>query len=389
MGITLIINPGSSSKKFFLYKDDVLLISAYVGSDGEGFNLCIFLKGIQQSRQSINRHRFQESLRDFLEYAEGLGIINGLAEIGTVAFRVVAPGTFFQAHSEITDEYIKKLQQAEAAAPLRIPHLLKEIIFVKEILPQARLIGASDSAFHITMPDYIREYSLPKEDVSKHEILRFGYHGLATASVIRRIHAVTGQEPARVVVCHIGSGVSVTAIKDGKCFDTSMGYGPSSGLIMGSRAGDVDTGALLRLMQIKNLKPIDANTYIQTQGGLFGLTGEIDLRILLERQMGGDAKAKKAISSFVYQIQKKIGGYMAIMGGLDLLVFTATAAERSPVLRSLITDELNGLGIKIDSEKNDLCVSKDGMISLSGAEVKVAVIKADEAGEILKISQVV
>jgi acetate kinase len=389
MGVTLIVNPGSSSKKFALYKDNVRLLDAYVESSIDGYNICTLVKGVQQNCSPINRRRFHESLGDFLQQAIEENFISSLMDVNTVAVRVVAPGTFFQTHRELNHEYLKKLQVVEAVAPLHIPHLLKEIEIIKKLLPQARLLAVSDSAFHAVIPDFIKNYSIPEKDASKYDIYRFGYHGLSVASVVRRSHAVVGFDAKRMIVCHIGSGVSVTAVKDEKSLDTSMGYAPGSGLIMGSRAGDLDSGALLAIMKKQNLKPIDAETYIQTQGGLIGLTGESDLRIILERRAHGDLVAQKAIASFIYQIQKTIGGYIAVMGGLDLLVFTATAGERNPTLRDLITKNLSGFGIKVDVEKNESCISNNGVISAMGSGIKVAVIKADETDEIMRITNTI
>jgi acetate kinase len=178
----------------------------------------------------------------------------------------------------------------------------------------------------------------------------------------------------------------VTAIRGGQSIDTTMGYAPGSGLIMGSRAGDVDTDALLTLMQSRNLKPIDAQTYLQSQGGLKGIAGEADLRLLLDRRSHNDESATLAVDSFVYQIKKAIGAYVAVLGGLDALVFTATAGERSAVLRELITSSLADLGVIIDTDKNDFYVSKGGVISTKDSRVTAAVIKTDEAGELLRQS---
>ncbi|USN87513.1 MAG: hypothetical protein H6779_03815 [Candidatus Nomurabacteria bacterium] len=389
MAFTLIVNPGSSSKKFALYKDDSLLINAYVEGGADGYCISTFVKGVQHERKNLNRHLFLESLVDFIKTAESLGIITQREEITKAAVRVVAVGTYFQEHKEISDEYLKKLQAHESVAPLHIPHLLQEIKVIKKELPWAKLIGASDSAFHRTMPKLSRSYSLTDEEAEKYDLFRFGFHGLSVSSVVRRTHAVTGKDPLRAIVCHIGSGVSVTAVKDEQSFDTSMGYSPGSGLIMGSRAGDLDVGAMLYLMQCKNLKPIDAITYMQTQGGLYGLTGEKDLRFLLEKRAQGDTRAAFAVDSFVYQIRKKIGSYMAALGGIDLLIFTATAGERSPVLRGLVVAGLSELGVEIDDEKNELCVSRDGIISKMESKIKIAVIKTDEASEINFVSKVI
>lgn len=385
MSTILIINPGSSSKKITLYKDDIKLMDTSVEAGADGYNVCTTVKGVQQQCLPVNRLRFNDSLADFLKQAVESKNLDNLMEIKTVALRVIAPGTFFQSHRELNAEYLQNLQESESLAPLHISPLLKEISLLKKILPQARLFGLSDTAFHQTIPDYIRNYSLPTAEAEKYDLYRFGCHGLSVASVVERLHSVVGVDPARVIVCHIGSGVSVTAVKGGKSFDTSAGYVPETGLIIGSKAGDLDSGALLALMKKQHLKPIDTDNYLQTQGGLFGLSGEIDLRLLLERKVKGDLVAIKTLDSFVYQIKKKIGSFMTGMGGVDLLVFTATAGERSPALRSMITAELSDLGIALDTEKNDLCIGKNGVISQVGSLVKVAVIKSDETSEIMRI----
>ena len=387
MEITLIINPGSSSKKFALYKNNISVLNAHVERTKDGFEMCTTINGTQQKNDSKSQHKFHESLNNFIDFAKENLIIQSASEINNVVVRVVAPGTPFQEHAEITDFYVKKLRDKEHTAPLHIPHIVSEIETVRKLLPDVKITAASDSAFHSTIPDHIRRFSLSENKVKNHDIYRFGYHGLSVASVVRRVHAVTGVEAKKTIVCHIGSGVSITAVKNEKSFDTTMGYAPGSGLLMGSRAGDLDTGALLTIMQAQNMKPLDAQTFIQNEGGLYGISGEEDLRLVLERRMQGDKTAKEAIQAYVYHIQKAIGGYMAVMGGLDLLVFTATAGERSSILRCLIVEELSGLGINLDSEKNELCVSRDGVISPSGADIKVAVIKTGEADEMLRVSQ--
>jgi acetate kinase len=166
-----------------------------------------------------------------------------------------------------------------------------------------------------------------------------------------------------------------------------MGYAPGSGLLMGTRAGDVPTGAMLSLMQQKNLKPTDALVYLQTNSGLMGLTGESDIRILLERRAQGYAKATAAIDAFIYHLQKAIGGYMATLGGVDAIVLTATASQRSPQLRELLLQSLAPLGIVLDKDKNDATINKDAVITTSQSPVKVVVIKTNEADEILRNSE--
>jgi acetate kinase len=387
MAITLIINPGSSSKKFALYNERNLLISAHVERSEDGFEMCTSINGIQQSCELQDKQSFSNCLSSFLDAAKRASCIKECFDINVVVLRVVAPGTFFQQHRIVDEDYIKLLRETQVVAPLHVPHVLAEIENLKKLLPKTKIVAASDSEFHKTIPDFVRRYSLPLAESKKYDIFRFGYHGLSVASVVRRVASLTNKSIQKTIVCHIGSGVSVTAVKDGQSVDTTMGYAPGSGLIMGSRAGDLDAGALLTLMQLQNIKPKDAQVYLQTQGGLRGLAGESDLRLLLERRAKGDIEAEKAIASFVYQIKKVIGSYAAALGGLDAIILTATASERSSILRQLILSELALLGIKIDIEKNEFFIGREGLISKKDSEVAVFVIKTDEADEMLRVSE--
>jgi acetate kinase len=389
MAITLVVNPGSSSKKYALYEGTTLKFNAYIEHSTHGYEMCTAVAGIQQTCVVVPKEEYQESVLNFLEHAIKAQVLESITEIKKIAIRIVAPGTYFQSHHIVDDNFMLKLDLCAAIAPLHVPHIQKELKALRRVLPQASIAAVSDSAFHKTMSDPARSYSLPAAESEVMDLYRFGYHGLSVASVSKRLHAVTGSDPKRVIVCHIGSGVSVTALKGGESFDTTMGYAPGSGLIMGTRAGDIDAGALLALMQARHLKPVDAQVYIQTQGGLKGMTSEADLRFLLERRAKGDKVAKQAIASFVYQLKKAIGAYVAVLGGLDTLVFTATAGERSPIIRALVTDSLESLGIILDVDKNEACISRDGVISSITSPVKVAVIKTDEASEILFASQLV
>jgi acetate kinase len=257
----------------------------------------------------------------------------------------------------------------------------------KKILPQVKLVGISDSAFHANMPDLTRRYSIPEADSEQFDIYHFGYHGLSVASVLARADMVARDPFRKVIVCHIGSGVSVTAVKNGKSMDTTMGYAPGSGLLMGSRAGDLPTGALLSLMQQKNLKPTDALVYLQTNSGLKSLAGESDMRILLERRAQGEHRATAAIDTFIYHLQKAIGGYIATLGGVEAIILTATASQRSPILRQLLLEPLASLGIILDIDKNNATVNQEAVITTRQSPIKVLVIKTAEADEILKNSE--
>ena len=387
MAFTLVINPGSSSKKFALFSSRTLLLEAYVERLADGYEMCTTIGGEQQKCDLLNRDQYNGSLGQFLDGAIKRGLLTDYTDVAKVALRVVAPGTYFQQHRLIDEEYLRKLEDLSKVAPLHIPHLLQEIRVTKQILPQSKLVGVSDSAFHASMPEITKRYSIPESDAKQFDIYHFGYHGLSVASVLARADMVAREPLRKVIVCHIGSGVSITAVKNGKSVDTTMGYAPGSGLLMGTRAGDLPTGAMLSLMQQKNLKPADALVYLQTNSGLKGLSGESDLRILLERRAQGHTKAVAAIDTFIYQLQKAIGGYIATLGGVEAIILTATASQRSPQLRQLLIEPLAPLGIILDKEKNDVAINKEAVISTQGSPIKVLVIKTCEAEEILKNSE--
>jgi len=231
------------------------------------------------------------------------------------------------------------------------------------------------------MPPKARTYTILKSDAELYDIYRFGYHGLSVSSVVRKIHPLIGMEPDRMIVCHIGSGTSVTAVKQGKSVETTMGFSPTSGLPMSSRAGDIDGSALVELMRAKNLKTMDAGVYLNTNGGLAALSGESDIRVLLDKKSQNDPGATLALEVFAYHLQRAIAGQTVALGGLDVLVLTATASVRSPELRSLVLNGLKHLGIEISPDRNEVLLGKDGVISLRNSPVKVVVMRTDEMGE--------
>lgn len=382
MGTTLVINPGSSSKKYALFDGTTLLGEYRFERTGHGYEVCTSVLASGQTCRALKKDEYFGAIKTVLTAAQEGETDTVFSGVG---IRIVAPGSYFQSHRRITAEYIKRLKAQTTVAPLHIPSIVAEIEQVQKTLPKVPLIAVSDSAFHATLPPRARIYSIEKSIAQDHDLHRFGYHGLSAASVVRRLHSVLGDMPSRTIVCHIGSGVSVTAICDGKSVETSMGFSPSSGVIMGTRAGDLDAGALLELMRVKHWRPLDAQTYIQTSGGLLGLSGESDIRSLLDRVAQQDAEAEEALEAFVYQIARAVAGGIVALGGLDALVLTATVSERSPELRALLLAQLVAFGITIDTERNSSLVGRDGVISVHHAPIKVAVMRTDELGELARV----
>jgi acetate kinase len=388
MDTTLVINPGSSSRKYALYNDGQAVLEIKFEDTNTGYEMCSQMSGTQQVCESIKQVDFAESFERVVEAVDSYLLRGNIGDkLDNVVIRIVAPGSEFQRHQIIDSKYVSKLKKRESSAPLHIPVILREVDKARKHFKQAKIIAASDSAFHSEMPPQAREYSISKEEVNQFDIHRFGYHGLSVASVVRHIHARIGQDPERMIVCHVGNGTSVTAVKSGKSVETTMGFGPSTGLPMGSRAGDIDNAALLELMKVKHWRPSDAELYINTKGGLAGMAEDSDIRRLLDRRSQNDTTAAWALDVFAYNIQKAVAAQTVALGGLDVLVLTATASIRSAELRSLILRGLTHLGVQLSKDRNDLLVGKEGVISVHNSAVKVVVMKTDEMGEMAQVAE--
>ena len=386
MGITLVVNPGSSSKKYALYEGRKSVLEFRFEQTSSGFEVCTTAKGNVQNCKALSQDDYQSS---FSQVA--IGVKKHLEEQGkildAICVRIVSPGRAFQKHQIIDDFFVRELRRHELSVPLHVPVILQEIQLARQKFPNVKLVAASDSAFHSTMPERARSFSIDTSDADAYDIYRFGYHGLSVESVVRRVHPLTGLNPDKIIVCHVGGGVSVTAVKQTKSIDTSMGYAPTSGLPMGSRAGDIDAGALLQLMRSKNLKPSEAEIYIHTKGGLEGLAGSSDIRRLLDRASKDDAIARQALEHFIYHIQKAIGAAIAVLGGVDMIVLTGTVCSRSAEMRTMILKNLDYLGVVIDNDRNEALVGLDGVFSVQHSKLKLAAIRTDEMGEMATIAE--
>jgi acetate kinase len=389
MAVTLVVNPGSSSKKYALFVGEEQVFAVAVEHDPEGVSVCTSENSRVDRCERVPTPVFATSLLDCIERALHAGVLKSATDITLVGVRVVAPGTYFTKDRLVDDAFMRELAAVETTAPLHIPHLLKELSMVRQALPHAPIVAASDSAFHATLPAHARNYSITPAEAKRLDLYRFGYHGLSVASVLKKLPTVSksaSPHGGRVIVCHIGSGVSVTTVKDGKSVDTTMGYAPGSGLVMGSRSGDLDAGALLRIIQRRNLTVADALLSIGTEGGLRGFCGESDLRQVLQQSAQGVPAANIALRAFVVGIQKAIGAGAAVLGGVDTLVFTGTAALRSPELRAKILAPFSYLQVVYDEDKNHLLIDKSGNLSTAASTVEVLVIKTEEAAAIFAVA---
>jgi acetate kinase len=380
METKLIINTGSASKKYALYQGDKRLLFAHVEDGRNTYMISTDCKGIIAERE-IAHDVYEDALSSVLRMAQKEQCIERLRDIDTVVIRVVAPGAYFAQHRPIDEEYLKRLKEMLSCAPLHIIPVLNEIRQCKKSMREARLFAASDSAFHASLASVARDYGIVKADADALDVHRFGYHGLSMGSVLRKVPELSGGwSPQRAIVVHLGGGASVAAIHTGVSIDTSMGFSPDSGLVMGSRAGDIDAGALLYLMEKKKVSLKKMREYITVECGFKGLAGTSDMRELLKRRYSGDDAAKEAIDLFMYRIKKYIGSYVAVLGGLDLLILTGTMNERNMHIRREVCAGLEHFGISINTEKNTMLGEKEGYINEEG-EVGVVVVHSNEMEE--------
>ena len=266
-------------------------------------------------------------------------------------------------------------------APLHNPANEKGINAIKELLPEVPQVGVFDTAFHQTMPDYAYMYAVPYDLYEKYGVRRYGFHGTSHRYVSQRVCEYLGIKPegTKIITCHIGNGASIAAIKDGKCVDTSMGLTPLEGLVMGTRSGDIDAGAVTFIMEKTGLDYKGISDLLNKKSGLAGVSGiSNDLRDILAGVEKGDMRARIAKDMYVYRIKKYIGSYAAAMGGVDVVLFTGGAGENQWEVREGATAGLEFMGIKVDADKNKSCRATEAIISTDDSKVKVCVIPTDE-----------
>ena len=308
------------------------------------------------------------------------GVIKSFDEIQAVGHRVVHGMEKFNKSVLITPEVIEKVKECYAVAPLHNPANITGIEAVTELMPDVPQVGVFDTAFHQTMPPKAYMYALPYETYDKFGVRRYGFHGTSHRYVSRRACEFLGldYDKQRIITCHIGNGASITAIEDGKSVDTSMGLTPTEGLMMGTRVGDVDPGALVYIMQQYNLDADGLQKMIQKESGVLGVTElSSDMRDIEDAIANGNERAKLAMDMYEYRILKYIGAYAAVLGGVDVIVFTGGVGENQISTREVICKKLAFMGVTFDAEANK---SRGKEIEISGkdSKVHVVVIPTDE-----------
>ena len=382
----LVVNCGSSSLKYQLIDMDNESVLAKGGCERigiEGSFIAHKPTGKEpveiKSPMPTHKEAIQLVLDSLVHPAHG--VIADLAEINAVGHRAVHGGEKYNKSVIITDEVVGDIENYAELAPLHNPANVIGIKACKAVLPNVPMVAVFDTAFHQTMPDYAYMYGLNYDLYDNYKVRKYGFHGTSHKYVSEKVAEMLDKpvENTKVIVCHLGNGSSITAVKGGKSVDTTMGFTPLDGLMMGTRSGSVDPAILAYVMKKKNITIEDMDKELNKNSGVFGISGvSSDFRDLWAARKEGNERARLALDMFNYQVKKYIGQYMAVLNGLDALVFTAGIGENDFEVREAVTSDLEGIGIKIDKSKNDGLRGKVADISAADSKVKVIVIPTNE-----------
>ena len=382
----LVLNCGSSSIKYALYNMDDKSVMTSGGAERVGLDgAFVKVKMPDGTKKTI--------MHDIPEHTEGvkfifslltdpeIGVIKSLDEIDAVGHRMVHGGEKFNKSVLLDDEVLKTFKECIDLAPLHNPANLKGVEAVSELMPGLPQVGVLDTAFHQTMPAHSYLYAIPYELYKKYGVRRYGFHGTSHRYVSQRVCDFLGVkcEDKKIITCHIGNGGSIAAVQNGKCVDTSMGLTPLEGLMMGTRSGDIDAGAVTFLEKKLGLDADGMSNLLNKKSGVLGITGiSSDMREIEAAIEKGDEMAKIALDMYNYRIKKYIGAYAAAMGGCDIIVFTAGVGENQYQTRQDACVGLEYMGVKLDVEKNKTIRGEEAVISTPDSKVTVCVIPTDE-----------
>ncbi|MBR5934650.1 MAG: acetate kinase [Bacteroidaceae bacterium] len=383
----LVLNCGSSSIKYKLFdmdKNDVIAQGGIekIGMKGSFLKLTdangekvIIEKEIPEHTCGV---KFIFEVLTTGKYA----VLKSLSELNAVGHRMVHGGEKFNKSVLLTPEVLEAFAACNDLAPLHNPANLKGVNAVSELLPNIPQVGVFDTAFHQTMPDYAYLYAIPYELYQKYGVRRYGFHGTSHRFVSGEIFKYLNMpvEGSKVITCHIGNGGSITAVKDGKSVDTTMGLTPLEGIMMGTRSGDIDGGAVTFLMEKEGLDSTGMSNLLNKKSGLLGISGvSSDMREVTASMEAGNERAALAKKMYAYRIKKYIGAFAAAMGGVDVIIFTGGVGENRHEVREAVCENMEFLGIKLDKEQNaKIMFGKDGIISTPDSKVKVVVLPTDE-----------
>lgn len=384
----LVLNSGSSSLKYQLFDSETeqVLAKGYaerIGLDGGLINY----QALDNDKSVVNvdmpdHDKAMDHVFELLTDPEK-GAVKSIDEISAVGHRVVHGGEKFKESVIVNEEMVNEIDQLSSLAPLHNPPNLKGIRACMKAMPGVPQIAVFDTAFHATMPDYAYTYALPYKYYTDNGVRRYGFHGTSHRFVTRQAQKLLAEagyntEETCVITCHLGNGCSMAAVKGGKVVDTSMGMTPAEGLMMGTRAGDLDPAILIHLSRELGCSIDEIDNIINKKSGLLGVSGlSSDMRDIEDAVEAGNKLADLALNIFCYRIKKYIGAYVAAMGGLDAVVFTGGIGERSPTIREMVCKNLKVLGIELDDGNNDSLKGK-GEINKPESRVKLLVIPTNE-----------
>ena len=382
----LVINAGSSSLKYQLINNETEEVLAKgtverIGIKGgklthkAGGKEFVIEKEIKDHTQAI-----QLVLNELIDGEAG--VIKSMDEIDAVGHRVVASGEAFKKTTLVTDEVMKTMDEIAELAPLHNPAAILGVNACRAVMPDKKMALVFDTSFHATMPDYAYLYAIDYDDYKTYQVRKYGAHGTSHKYVSQAAAEYLGKKPEelKIITCHLGNGSSISAVDGGKCIDTSMGFTPLAGVPMGTRSGDIDAAAVEFLCRKKGMNIHDGLTYLNKKCGMLGISGvSSDYRDLTAAAKEGNYRAQLALNMFSYACKKYVGSYMAALGGLDVIVFTAGVGENTPHIRASILKDMEFFGIEIDEAKNNY--KNDSAIheiSKDGSRVKVLVIPTNE-----------
>lgn len=392
----LVLNCGSSSVKYKLIEIKANKVLAEGGIEKIGLPDAFikFKFGNEKIQQDLDINDHVGAIKSILDNltSKEYGCIKDFKEIDAVGHRVVHGGEKFNKSVLINDEVIAKIKECYGIAPLHNPVNMAGIDAINEVLPEVPQVGVFDTAFHQTMPAKSYMYALPYKYYAEDGVRRYGFHGTSHRYVSQRVCEFLGVEPKgkKIITCHVGNGGSITAVKDGKSIDTSMGLTPTEGLMMGTRCGDVDPGALIFLMDKHNLSSNDMLYIVNKESGLAGVSGvSSDMREITTAAKQGNEKAILSLEMYEQRITKYVGAFAAEMGGVDIIVFTGGVGEHQSSTRANVCNPLRFMGVEIDDAANDANNGDEGIISTPNSAVKVVVIPTDEEYMIAKDTEAI
>ncbi|MFI9601001.1 acetate kinase [Streptomyces sp. NPDC052043] len=384
----LVLNSGSSSLKYQLLdmRDATRLAVGLVERIGERTSrlqhTCLTAEGTREHNGPLADH--DAALKAVAEELakDGLGLDS--PELAAIGHRVVHGGMFFTEPTVVDSAVLTEIERLIPVAPLHNPANLTGIRTAMALRPDLPQVAVFDTAFHTTMPESAARYAIDARTADRYRVRRYGFHGTSHAYVSRATAELLGRAPedVNVIVLHLGNGASASAVRGGRCVDTSMGFTPLEGLVMGTRSGDLDPAVIFHLQRVGGMSMDEVDTLLNKKSGLFGLCGENDMREIRHRMEEGDDGARLAFEIYIHRLKKYVGAYYAVLGTVDALAFTAGVGENAAFVREAALDGLEGLGLAVDRERN--AVRGDGarLISPEGARIAVAVVPTDEEMEI-------